>query len=206
MPLQALQEEGFTPVLFFYNPNIHPQEEYTKRYEVLAAYAEHKGLQLIAGAYDPALWEKHVGVYGGPYPLIKSDEEYDAHHKVRMQRCGACYALRFRLLAEKAEELEIQHIASTLSVSPYQFTELINDKLLLSTTERSQDALKRDWRDLYSEASRLSRELGMYRQNYCGCRFSKEEAELERQARKMARKALKLQNAQSTQKVTHENK
>lgn len=205
MPLQALQQEGFTPVLFFYNPNIHPKEEYIKRLEVLTSYAQHKGLQMIEGAYEPELWEERVGIYGGPHPLIASDEEYDTHYQVRKQRCAACYALRFEHLAQRAEELELLHIASTLAVSPYQFTELINDTLLRSAAEHSKIALRRDWRDLYSDASKLSREVGMYRQNYCGCRYSQEEAELERQARKMARKRLKTHNAHNAQKEPHEN-
>ena len=80
-------------------------------------------------------------------------------------------------------------ISTTLTVSPYQYTEVIQEELVRASRAYGVDSVFEDFRPFYDEATRRSRALGMYRQNYCGCRISQAEAEAERRERKAARAA-----------------
>ena len=104
-------------------------------------------------------------------------------------RCRACYRLRLSETARTAADLGFDGVGTTLSVSPYQFTEIIGEELERAAAGAGVRAVFEDFRPFYDEAVRRSRALGMYRQNYCGCRFSEAEAEAERKARKAARAA-----------------
>ena len=98
----------------------------------------------------------------------------------RERRCRACYALRLAEACRVAEERGFAHIATTLAVSPYQLFETCNEVLERLARARGLTPVIRDFRPYYPEATRRSRELGMYRQNYCGCRFSAAEAAMDR--------------------------
>ena len=78
-------------------------------------------------------------------------------------------------------------ISTTLTISPYQLTDAILEELEAATERHGLKVDARDFRDRYREATRRSREKGMYRQNYCGCRFSIAEAEEQRRAAKRKR-------------------
>ena len=80
-------------------------------------------------------------------------------------------------------------LGTTLSVSPYQYTDVIREELERAAAAASVRPLFEDYRPFYDEATHRSRELGMYRQNYCGCRFSDAEAAAERAERKAQRAA-----------------
>ena len=80
-------------------------------------------------------------------------------------------------------------MGTTLSVSPYQFTDVIREELERAAAQAGVNALFEDYRPFYDEATRRSREAGMYRQNFCGCRFSEAEAAAERAERKRQRAA-----------------
>ena len=95
-------------------------------------------------------------------------------------RCRACYALRLAEACRVAEEEGFTHVATTLAVSPYQLFETCNDVLVRLCEVRGLTPVIRDFRPWYPDATRRSRELGMYRQSYCGCRFSAAEAALDR--------------------------
>jgi predicted adenine nucleotide alpha hydrolase (AANH) superfamily ATPase len=199
MPLATLFDESWHIELYYYNPNIHPREEYERRLATLNDYVDSlnsaygHAIKLHTGTYDPEYWEAEVGVLGGPYPLIEGAENHAQMLSARAQRCSACYRLRFTSLAARASEQGFDAVSTTLSVSPYQYTSEIAAALLDSAAAYDLVPLARDWRSLYREAVKTSRELGMYRQNYCGCRFSALEAELERNARKEAGRRQKRQ-------------
>ena len=94
------------------------------------------------------------------------------HGFERVARCRACYAIRLANACKAASELGFTYISTTLAVSPYQ---LFDDcSAILERTARACGLVPvtRDWRPLYPQATRESRERGMYRQNYCGCPFS----------------------------------
>ena len=109
----------------------------------------------------------------------------------REARCRACYRLRLEETARVAREQGFEGIGTTLSVSPYQYTEVIRQEVQRAAGQAGIAGLFEDFRPFYDEATRRSREMGMYRQNFCGCRISDEEAAAERAERKAARAAEK---------------
>ena len=96
-----------------------------------------------------------------------------------------------------AEREGFSHIATTLAVSPYQLFDTCNDVLEKLAAAHGLTPVIRDFRPWYPQATRRSRELGMYRQNYCGCRFSAAEAALDRARLRDERKAQKARRAAS---------
>ena len=175
-PLRLLRAEGFDPTICWVNPNIQPAEEHDHRLRVLRAWAEDVAhVPVVEGACDRAAWERGPARFGTD----------------RLRRCRACYALRLAEACRMAERLGFPHVATTLAVSPYQLFDTCNDVLEALCRAHGLTPVVRDFRPYYPEATRRSRELGMYRQNYCGCRFSAAEAALERACARDARKAAK---------------
>lgn len=109
----------------------------------------------------------------------------------REARCRACYRLRLEETARVAAERGFEGIGTTLSVSPYQYTQVIREEVERAATQAGVAPVFEDFRPYYDEATRGSRELGMYRQNFCGCRISDLEAAAERAERKEQRAAAK---------------
>ncbi len=172
----AVSGSGGAFDLLYYNPNIHPENEYGRRLDTCAEFARSQNWGFIERGYDPDRWEQEAGKY-----------END-----RAKRCRACYRLRFAELASVAAASGYDAISTTLSVSPYQSIDVIREELEAAGGAHSLDVLFEDFRPFYQEATRRSRELGMYRQNFCGCRFSEAEAAAEREERRRARKAAKM--------------
>jgi predicted adenine nucleotide alpha hydrolase (AANH) superfamily ATPase len=172
-PYDSLAEAADEIVVVFYNPNIHPVEEYERRRDTLLAYAEQSGVSIEVLGYDPASWIEATA------PFVRTPVE----------RCRACYRLRLRAVAQWAAENGFDAVATTLTVSPYQDAESIAREGRLACEEAGVTYLERDFRERYPDATRRSRELGMYRQNYCGCIISELEAREGRAARRAARRA-----------------
>lgn len=183
-PSRLLREEGWQLRIFYANSNIHPSEEYARRLETLRTWAAGEGLEVTEGSYDITAWEATAGRIGDtaddPIALRVDPEK-------RLARCRACYRLRFEEAARYAAEHGFDALGTTLSVSPYQYTSVIREELERAAAKAGIKAVFRDFRPYYDEATHRSRELGMYRQNYCGCRFSEAEAAAERAERKAAR-------------------
>lgn len=173
-----LLEEGHEIQIAYMNSNIHPEDEYQRRLETMLAFAKDQGIPVVEGVYDPQAWANEAAVFG-------TDPE------TRPQRCRACYRIRFEEAAQYAAEHGFDAVATTLSVSPYQYTEVIREELERACATHGVAAVFQDYREQYPETTRRSKELGMYRQNYCGCAFSKIEAAEEREARKAEREAAK---------------
>ena len=188
-PARILREDGHDITIAYLNSNIDDAPEYQKRLDTLLAWARQEGVPVIEGAYNPQDWNEHI---------TRCWSEGDA----RTIRCSTCYRYRFDELATLAVDRGFDAIATTLSVSPYQFTKSIEEMLRAAAIPYPQlKVLFTDYRPFYSEATQKSRELNMYRQNYCGCHWSKAEAAEERQQRKEQRKrkkeAEKLKKLQS---------
>ena len=107
----------------------------------------------------------------------------------RAARCRACYRLRLQEAARQAADQGFEALSTTLAVSPYQYTDIIHEELQRAAAQAGLRAVFEDFRPFYPQATRRSRELGMYRQNYCGCLISDVEARAERAQRKAARHA-----------------
>ena len=164
-PVRLLVDEGFDPTICWTNPNIQPAEEHDRRLAELRRWCAEAGIPLIEAREDIALWERGVAAIGA---------------RDRERRCRACYALRLAEACRVAEAKGFSHIATTLAVSPYQLFDTCNDVLEHLAAAHGLTPVIRDFRPWYPEATRRSRELGMYRQQYSGCRFTAAEAALDR--------------------------
>ncbi|MDY2777640.1 MAG: epoxyqueuosine reductase QueH [Collinsella sp.] len=172
-PVRMLVEEGFEPTICWSNPNIQPDDEHDRRLEELRWWCEGEGIPLIEAPGDRDRWERGVACIGP---------------RDRERRCRACYALRLAEACRVAVEGGFEHISTTLAVSPYQLHDVCADVLSRLAAAHGLEPVIRDFRPWYPEATRRSRELGMYRQQYCGCRFSAAEAALERARQRDARR------------------
>lgn len=178
-PVRLLRAAGHDLTIAYMNSNIAPADEYARRLATLRAWAADVSAPVVEGAYDPAAWEACAGRVGAA--------EHDPAR--RKARCRACYRLRFEEAAALAAEQGFDALGTTLSVSPYQYTRIIREELERACAREGIKACFADYRPFYDEATRRSREGGMYRQNYCGCRFSDAEAAAEREERRAARRA-----------------
>lgn len=185
-PVAHLRDEGFEPVIFWSNSNIQPAREHDLRLMTLLRWAEDANVEVI---------QCECGSGSSVTSTLTAKEARDKWERVvaphvfeREKRCRACYALRLAQSCKAAKELGFTHISTTLAVSPYQLFDVCTEELESIAAAHGLIAVVRDWRPFYPDATRESRELGMYRQNYCGCRFSAAEAALERHERRDARK------------------
>ncbi|MDO5045020.1 MAG: epoxyqueuosine reductase QueH [Coriobacteriia bacterium] len=163
-PAYLLREEGHDLSFAFFNPNIAPFEEHQKRVSELKNFCEREGFRVIEFPYEQSLWEESVAPY--------------AHHKAK--RCKACYDLRLNACAVYAKNQGFDALSTTLTVSPYQYIQSIKSSLKKAAESVGIQAIFRDFTPYYEDSVRDSRALVMYRQNYCGCRFSAVEAGFDR--------------------------
>jgi len=179
-PVRLLREEGFEPVICWTNPNIQPVAEHDHRLRTLETWARDVAqVEVVVGADDRDAWERLVAPHG-----------FD-----RVARCRACYALRLSESCRMARERGFEYLSTTLAVSPYQLFDVCGKELDGLSRAYGLTPVWRDFRSRYPDATRLARDLGMYRQNYCGCRFSAAEATVERHEARDARKAARAGQA-----------
>lgn len=174
-PVLRFRDEGWEPTICWTNPNIQPVAEHDKRLATLRAWCGNPlvDIRVVEASCDRDAWERACA----------------RHRFDREARCRACYAIRIAEACRVAKELGIEHVSTTLAVSPYQLFDVCMEELVSIAKAHGLTPVVRDFRDYYDDATKLSRELGMYRQNYCGCRFSAAEAALERQERRDAARA-----------------
>ena len=155
--VESLRSEDIEPVSFWYNPNIHPYQEYKARRDTLKDYASRIGMEL----------------------LIK--EDYGLREFVRAvaedidRRCGYCYTSRMEETARYAAQHGFTHFTTTLLVSPYQDHEGICRASEELAERYGVQFLYRDFRPGFREGQAKAREAGLYMQKYCGCVFSEED-------------------------------
>ncbi|MCI9504708.1 MAG: epoxyqueuosine reductase QueH [Clostridia bacterium] len=153
----------FKTTVFFYNPNLDSAEEYEKRKREQIRLLKETGLAEFSDCdYSPEDFER---VARG----LEGEREGGA-------RCKQCFALRLRKTAETALRGGFDYFATTLTVSPLKNAELINEIGFALQEELGVKYLPSDFkkRGGYQRSIELSKEHGLYRQNYCGCIFSKE--------------------------------
>ncbi len=146
--------------IFYYNPSIFPQDEYLKRLDEQKRYAEIVGVKVLAVNYDENEF----------LSKIKGLEL----EKEGGKRCEVCFEIRLRKTAELCKELGFDIFATTLSVSPHKNSNKINEIGKRIAEEIGVKYLEESFKkkDGYLNSIRLSNKYGLYRQNYCGCRFS----------------------------------
>ena len=164
-PLFYLRGRHYKVTGFFYNPNVHPITEYEKRVFEVQKFANVVKMPLVLGNYDIKEW----------FEYIKGLEKEPEGGK----RCYLCYELRLRKTAELAKELHFDYFTTTLSISPHKNSKWIFEIAKSLEEEYGVKFLYADFkkRNGFKSSVILSRYFNMYRQNYCGCVFSKIEAE-----------------------------
>jgi predicted adenine nucleotide alpha hydrolase (AANH) superfamily ATPase len=145
---------------YFYNPNIHPEEEYRLRLEETRRVARHLGFDLIEGEYDPECWFKLTEKF-------KQEPE-------KGRRCHICYAWRLNKTAEKARELGFGLFTTIMSISPWKSSGILNRIGRMTARKYKLEFLETDFKkkDGFNKSVILSKQFGLYRQNYCGCLYS----------------------------------
>lgn len=156
--IESLQEEGIEPTVYWYNPNIHPYQEYKLRRDTLQEYA--KQIQVNA------IFEEEYGLQEFCKKVIQDLEN----------RCqNYCYQVRLEQTAKYAKQNGYDAITTTLLVSPYQKHELLKQQGEEIAKKYGLTFLYRDFRVGFRQGQEKAKELGLYRQKYCGCIFSEED-------------------------------
>ena len=160
-------EKYFRITLYFCNPNIAPQEEFDFRFEELKRLVREMGMDIpiVEEPYDPAPF----------YELAKGLEELPE----RGERCRKCIEYRLRKAGAKAKELGCDFFTTTLTISPHKDCTFINECGARLQEECGVPYLFSDFKkhEGYKHSIELSRQYDLYRQNYCGCVFSKRAAD-----------------------------
>ena len=167
--VSQLLKQSFNVTLYFYNPNIYPESEYNKRLTEIKRIAKKFGLNLIIGKYNHKKWLK----------LIKGHE----HDPEKGERCLMCYGNRLKSAVKVAKEKKFNYWTTTLTVSPHKDAQAISrignelaSKYGVDPSTGAQDLrfLDKDFKkqDGFRKSVELSKELGLYRQDYCGCEYS----------------------------------
>lgn len=156
-PVPYLQKEGHQVLGFFYNPNVHPYQEFQKRLQAVKQYEDMAGLKVI---------------YRESYDL----EEFLRNVVFREQdRCLICYTIRLRATAEMAKSGNYEAFSTTLLYSKFQQHQVIRE-LGESIARDVQLAFHyEDFRQGWKDGIALSRQMDLYRQQYCGCIYSEKE-------------------------------
>lgn len=159
-PLDVLRELGFEPVVYFFNPNIHPAAEYEKRLEAQKTLCSNLNCELIIENYAPQVY----------FEAVKGFENCPEG----AERCSKCFELRLGKTAQKAKELGFENFTTTISISPHKNFETIK-KIGQNLSERYEINfidINFKKQDGFLKTNKIARDLNLYRQNYCGCKFS----------------------------------
>ncbi len=167
-PVNVLQEEDIEFQGFFYNPNIHPFLEYERRILALEEVASKKGFKV--------LWAEDG--YGLTHWLGKIGENLDFD-----SRCPICYEIRLERTAREAKLRGFSHFSTTLLYSRYQRHHLIKEIAEKKALKHGVKFYYQDFRQGWQQGIIESKEMGIYRQPYCGCVLS----EAERYGKRMKR-------------------
>lgn len=158
----------FKITIYYYNPNIAPLSEFDARLKqqkrLLTEMHFQNPVSIITGDYNPEVFEEKIKEY--------RDQGEGS------ERCFACYRLRLTQTVEKAKELGFDYFTTTLSISPYKNATILNE-IGKELEEKYKVAyLYADFKkkDGYKKSIILSEKHQLYRQNYCGCIYSKKEA------------------------------
>lgn len=158
-----LLEKYFNITLYFCNPNISPESEFLYRLDELKRLVCEMGLNtnVIEETYNPEVF----------YSLAKGLESLPE----RSERCQKCISYRLEMSAQKAKQLEADYFTTTLTISPHKDCSFINECGAEISRKYGVEYLYSDFKkhDGYKHSIELSRQYNLYRQNYCGCIYSK---------------------------------
>lgn len=170
--VERLVSEGHQVSGFFYNPNIHPVEEYERRLEVARQVAGEMDFPLAVGQYESGLWfEKTKGLENEPEGG---------------RRCPVCFRLRLEKAYAHMLEMDWDAFTTTLTVSPSKSATIVNQ---IGREIGGDRFLSRDFKkkDGFKRSMELAKKWELYRQHYCGCIYSLRESEAMDAARAVQR-------------------
>ena len=156
--IKRLQSEGYKVTGIFYNPNIHPGEEYQKRKKDFDGLAKKFGIEVMEPEYNYKDW----------FGFIQGHEA----EKEGQKRCRLCFTMRLNKVNEIMQKQGFDFFTTTLTISPHKNAAVINE---IGERIGKEKFLARDFKkqDGFKQSVACSKELGLYRQDYCGCVFSK---------------------------------
>ena len=155
-----LREDGYDVTLFFYNPNIFPDEEYQKRLSAIKEWADKNNFEFVIGEYNHNDWLKSVAG-------LEKEPEGGA-------RCSVCFSLRLEGAAKYAKENNFEIFATTLTSGRNKKADIINPIGLGLAEKYGLKFYEADWKKGggQEESRKMAQECDIYRQHYCGCEFS----------------------------------
>ncbi len=160
-PISFLQESGYDVTVYFCNPNLDTEAEFNKRLEAQKIVCEKFNAKLIVEDYNH---KEYLNCIKG----LENEPE-------KGNRCDICFQLRLKKSAELAKKLNIKDFTSSLAISPHKDFKKITTIGENAANELSLNYLPLNFRknDGVLKTNNISKELNIYRQNYCGCEFSK---------------------------------
>lgn len=158
--LETLCAEGFDVICYFDGANIHPVEEYERRLASVRVVCESVGARLFVPPYDPTSW-------------LQETLEF-AQEPEGGQRCPVCFRYQLTVAARCGAELGAQFLCTSLTMSRQKSPQLINTIGEEVAHQFGLQWVERVWRKGggLEKGARRAKELGLYRQSYCGCRYS----------------------------------
>lgn len=158
----VLKENGHETAMLFANSNIAPEDEFRKRAENAKILAEAEGVELFVHPYDHADWLDKVA------KGLENEPEKGA-------RCARCFLYNLRIAARFAKENGFDAVTTSLTVSPHKVSGVVFAAGAQAAQEEGTKFLAADFKKQNGFLRSLSRAkaLGLYRQNYCGCEFSR---------------------------------
>lgn len=170
--------EHFQITILYYNPNIYPQTEYERRLQELIDFlpkfepAIKNKIQLIQTEYSPEEFYNAIDIKTNPELAFEPE---------RCERCRRCYKFRMQKAYDYAKQNNFDYFCTTLSISPFKDAEKINilGNELQNLSESGPKWLTSDFKKKngFKRSLEISSEFDLYRQDYCGCSFSKKKSE-----------------------------
>ncbi len=153
-------DDGYDLEFFFSNSNIYPKNEYLKRLSEVKKMAKRFHIKVREDAYKHKEWKKAV---------IGRENEAEGG-----KRCEICFLYRLKKVSDMAKKTGFSIFTTTLSVSPHKKTDIVNRSGKEAGENAGIEFLERDFKDNggFAKSVKLSKEMGLYRQKYCGCEFS----------------------------------
>jgi predicted adenine nucleotide alpha hydrolase (AANH) superfamily ATPase len=158
--IERLKKDDHEVVVFFYNPNIFPREEYDLRRKEVERFCGELDVVFVEGEYNHEDWLDKVKNYSIELEGGK--------------RCEICFAIRLSEASQMASELKCDAMATTLTISPHKNAEVVNCIGKECAAIYGLQFLDTIWRkaDGFKRACEIAKEKEFYHQNYCGCEFS----------------------------------
>ncbi|MBT3817278.1 MAG: epoxyqueuosine reductase QueH [Candidatus Magasanikbacteria bacterium] len=158
---EELKEQFDEVVAYFYNPNIHPEEEYERRKKEVELLCEEAGVSFVEGPYDSENW----------FALTKDLKE----EREGGSRCGLCFDMRVKRAVEYAREHGFDTVATSITSGRNKRADVINPIGLTHAMEQGLVFLEADWKKggRQEKGIAMGKEKGVYRQDYCGCVYSR---------------------------------